>query len=482
MFPITLARVIEIVGGRFHSGTDSQSNTDPDSILLSGNASIDSRQIAEGDVFFAFPGSGRHGIEFVDQAMANGAICAIAEHAANSTGVTQSSMVLVPDVQRALWQLAAWNRSEFDGAIICVTGSVGKTTTRQLIHTVLQEEGHYCGIQSDRNFNNHLGVPLTLLRLNRNHQFAVVEIGASSRGEISKLAALAEPEIGVVTRVGPAHLTGFGSVDAIQSSKRELVEAVAESGCVVLNADDALVNSMAIAANCRVIRVSISEVKKLRFNNGVIQFEWDHQPFAIRVTGSHLLMDVLLAIAVGREMGVNIRQMAERLCHFIPNAGRGAMWAGSNLTVVDDSYNASPASVAAAISALGHWQGSRRILVLGDMLELGEQAEHYHTVAGEEIYRGGIDVCLLLGDFGECVRKGCLNVAGCCGTQIACFGSDIRGLCAALESELTRSPYKTVVWVKGSRGLQMERVVEHLREQFGLNPFEPSAQRFEPGI
>jgi UDP-N-acetylmuramoyl-tripeptide--D-alanyl-D-alanine ligase len=471
MFSLTVSQLGDLLNG---SAVGSRSSAGRNTHVA--GAAIDSRDVAAGDAFFAIPGSTRHGIEFADDALKQGAACVVTDHVAGSAGHSAASSGLcrpalansdadqlrihVPSAIAALQQLSHWNRSQSQALVIGVTGSVGKTTTRQMIASVLQSQ--FNGIQSPRNFNNELGVPLTLTRLNPDHDFAVLELGAARSGDIRFLTGICHPEFTVVTHVAPTHLQSFGSVDAIQATKQELVEATPSEGMTFLNADDPAVVCMkrATAAKCVTFGLSSSAAvrgSEVTFFQGSTSFSVDGFRFSFS-GGRHLITSALAAIAIARTVGIPDVQTARGLAGFRPDAGRGRIVLQQPWIVVDDSYNASPLSVSASIQSLVEWTGvPRKYLVLGDMLELGEQAHAMHFEIGRQLAGAGLCHVLSYGQFADVVVSGALS-AGLSPNRISSF-HDLATAEMMLDCLLTPG---ALVWVKGSRSTRMERIVSHL--------------------
>lgn len=475
MFPVRLPELSKILGGELLPN-------DSTGGVVSG-ATIDSRSVCSGDAFFAIQGDRHHGSEFGADAVAHGAAVVVSDRPLRGirspSGEERSSsvpLILVPDVVAALHELARWNRLQSDALRVCVTGSVGKTTTRQMIHAVLSAA--CSGIQSPANFNNHLGLPLSLLKLSPNDSFAALEIGASGPGEIAALAGLAMPEFSVVTRVAPAHLTGFGSLDGVRRAKQELVEQTVTHGTVFLNGDDPLVRAMASAAVAEVVyfgEAADCQVRAtdVRISDGRLSFrvsgvaECDDLRFVVSAAGRHNITCALAAVAVGLQAGMDPRMIQSGLANFHAGKGRGQILQLPRWTVIDDSYNASPASLTAAISTLAKWSsGRRRILVLGDMLELGDDAVAMHEAAGAEIAREAVDLVLFYGDFAEAAARGFLNVSGLKGLSRVSAFDDLNVLLTMLDCLAETGD---VILVKGSRGMATERVVSWLVDN-GADP------------
>jgi UDP-N-acetylmuramoyl-tripeptide--D-alanyl-D-alanine ligase len=437
------------------------------SAAVSGTA-IDSRRVRPGDLFFALPGNSCHGSVYAGKALQGGAVAVVSDLPIPAN-ISESQWVHHPSPISLLQQIGGWNRRQSDALVIGVTGSVGKTTTRQMISCVLRGSCH--GIQSESNFNNELGVPLTLSRLQQQHAFAVVELGASSAGEIARLAALARPEFGVVTCVSAAHVSGFGSVEAIRRAKMELVEALEPGSTVFLNADDPAVRSMMANTQENTVLFGEAEDATVRAtcvtcNNNQLSFRSGGTTFSMSVPGQRFLTSALAAIAVGRETGLRDAVIAEQLRRFRPGAGRGRVRKIGNITVIDDSYNASPASVAAAIETVSTWHGSRRrILVLGDMRELAELERPSHLDVGRQLANGQIDHTLVFGRCADIVASAAVE-AGLPASQISVF-SDFSTLQSILDCVVGDGD---VVAIKGSRAMRLERLISYFvnRDQASL--------------
>lgn len=471
MFPCTVAQLLQIIAG------NAVDDCGRDGTAVTG-VSIDSRKIQPGDVFFALPGTKYHGVLYADEAIERGASCVVTDHASvgslpdhpkvvrfrsADTIENDSRMIRVPDVLQALQKLAEWNRRQSSALIIGITGSVGKTTARQMIASVLRTQ--FCGVQSPQNFNNELGVPLSLLQLNPEHEFAVLEMGASRPGDIRWLAQLAKPEIGLITKVAPTHLESFESLSAIQSTKQELAQAIGSGGTVLLNADDSLVCSMKSSTSAEVILFGLAEdadvqVSDVSIHEGICTVEIGDKLYQF-AGPRHLASLAAAAVAVGQLVGVCDSNIRMGLASFQLDAGRGRVVQRSPWIVVDDSYNASPASVAAAIESLSDWTNAKhRVLVLGDMLELGNDTAKAHFEVGRALAASTVDHTLVFGEFASSVVEGARS-AGVSVNRISLF-SDLSTLQVILDCLLTPGD---IVLVKGSRAMAMERVVQWLDKQ-----------------
>ncbi len=468
-FPLTVSQLAEITNGVLTDSGNGQH-------CVTGGC-MDSRAVAPGDCFFAIAGEKTHGVLFADQAMARGAACVVTDSAAfpaHSAKVgpampslaaldsaeTDGRIIRVTDSVVALQLLARWNRQQSGALVVGVTGSVGKTTTRQMITHVLALR--FSGVQSPHNYNNELGVPLALLQLKPEHDFAVLELAAGRIGDIRFLAEMVRPEFAVVTRVAVSHLASFGNLSDIRTAKMELPAAVTTGGTVFLNADDPGVLSMSQSTSANVVLFGTTAAADFRAtsihsHDGVCQFKVDGQPFQIQ-GGAHLVTGAVAAVAVGRIAGLNLSEIAQGLTHYQPDAGRGRIVQREPWTVIDETYNASPASVLAAIQTLNDCVSARRrILVLGDMLELGPQAGHYHRAVGSALMHTQVDHALLLGEFAEAVAAGAID-AGVSRNRLSVF-RDVATLNTMLDCVLTPG---AAVLVKGSRSMRMERIITSL--------------------
>ncbi len=419
--------------------------------------SVDTRTLEPGDLFFALRGPNHDGHEYVGAAFARGALAAVVEHHTGDAGL----QIPVGDSLDALQRLAAWSRERWGGEVIGVTGSAGKTTTKDAIAHLLSA-GMRVG-KTTGNFNNHVGVPLSILHIPDDARVAVLEIGMNHAGEIQHLASIAKPSIGVVTNVGYAHIESFESgIEGIALAKRELVEALPPDGTAVLNADDPRVAAMASHHPGRVVRFGIcrpADVRavEIRYSEEGSRFVVDGVQFETPVNGRHAILNLLAGIAVARLYGIAAESLREAVRTFAPGKMRGGRIAHAGMTIYDDCYNSNPDAARAMIDVLRDTPARRRIAVLGEMLELGRWAEPLHRDVGSYAAVSGISV--LVGIRGVARTMVDAAIEGGLPKDAAFFFEDPESAGDFLK---TFAREGDAILFKGSRGTQVERALRRL--------------------
>jgi UDP-N-acetylmuramoyl-tripeptide--D-alanyl-D-alanine ligase len=432
--------------------------------------SIDSRTCRPGDAFFAIRGAHQDGHAFVGHARMRGAACAVTTRIPAGLGAEGDfPVVLVDDTTAALQRLGAAHRRCFAIPVVAVTGSNGKTTTKELVATVLSARRRV--LKPVGSYNNQWGVPLTLLALGPEHEAAVLEIGMNAFGEIAALAQLCQPTVGVVTTIAPAHLEGVGSIEGVQKAKGELVEAIPPDGVVVLNADEPLVLALAARARGHVMTYGQADEADVRLGDvaladGGLAFRLEAGRATAHVrlplAGRHNAWHAAAAAAVGLALGVPLDEAAAALALATPVKGRLVWREVGGVRILDDTYNANPASVRAALDALREAPGvGRRWVILGDMLELGAQTEAAHREVGTWVAALPVAGLLAVGPAMRLAAEAA-RTAGC--HDVATFASPE----GAVAHVLTRLARGDRVLVKGSRGMRMERAVDALQAGLGV--------------
>jgi UDP-N-acetylmuramoyl-tripeptide--D-alanyl-D-alanine ligase len=456
---LTAETVVRVTGGRLVAGA-------ADRVLE--RVSIDSRTLRRGSLFVALRGDRFDGHDFTAAALARGAAGLLVQAAPADPGTT--AVIVVPDTLQALQALAGHVRRASDAIVVAITGSAGKTTTKEIAADLLALR--YRVFRSRGNFNNHIGLPLSLLELLAGPEIAVVELGMNHAGEIRTLIGLAAPQIRVWTNVGDAHLGQFGTVEAIARAKAEVLEAAEASTLIVANADDPLVMAHVKTFSGRRLTYGESRGADVRAE-AVIDRGFDgtvaevatpagRLELSVPLPGRAHLSNTLAAVAVAVELGVPIPGIEATVAALLPVTRRGAsMRLASGTRVVDDSYNASPMAVAAALAALGATPtGGHRLAVLGEMLELGDASRALHERCGAAAVAAGVNTLVVIGGpDADGLAEGAL-AAGMPAVQIHRFG-DSR---AAAPFVLELVEPGDLVLVKGSRGTRTDIVADALME------------------
>ena len=437
---------------------------------------IDSRMTAGDGVFVAITGEIHDGHTFLPEVVNRGGRGLVVnrkktEHlplaAWKTIGV---ACIAVADTTRALGDMAAFNRRRSQASVVGITGSNGKTTTRQFTTTVVSQQ--FNTLATAGNFNNEIGLPLTLLGLEPDHQWAVVELGTNNPGEIDRLADICSPDIGVITNIGPAHLEGLGSIEGVAREKGSLLNGLRKNGKAVLNADDPRVLQLARQTRNRVILYGLSADAAVRATDvhekaAAISFALNisGESVSIRLNspGRFMVTNALAAAAVGYQLGLSCSRIKAGLEAFTPVSGRMNIQHTTNkIHIIDDTYNANPDSMQAALATLQTMRGgSRGIFVAGDMLELGNQAPSLHSRIGAMAAQSGISRLYARGEFADRVVSGARGEGMPAANTI--IGSR-QEIIADLTNWLRPGDW---LLVKGSRGMAMEKVVQGIKDWAG---------------
>ncbi len=448
-----LERIVRIVGGEY---CGRKTNCTLEGVCT------DSRNMVPGALFVPLRGGRFDGHDYLSQAVKNGAAACLSEEVVEGLSVP---VVRVSDTLRALGDIAAAHRLQLHGPLVAITGSAGKTSTKEMLAGILSRVAP--GLKTFGNFNNLIGLPLTLLRIEKKHQWAVVEMGTSAMGEIERLTQIAQPTMGIITNIGEAHLETLHGLDGVSRAKGELFAGL-KGGTAIINLDDERVARLPVANGVKKRTYGLTEKAEVRAENifvepGAIRFDLvvsDTRSLArLPVPGVHNVHNALAAATVALELEVSLDNIIQGLAGFVPVEGRMNLFPlPSGGFLLDDSYNSNPLSARSALDALNALKGQgRKIAILGDMLELGEDAGHLHRVLGERVARVA-DILVAVGKHGDELEVGALK-GGMRKEQIY----KVANVTAAIN--LMQDCHQTGdrLLVKGSRGVQLDRLVQVLK-------------------
>jgi len=437
--------------------------------------STDTRADCEGKLFIPLCGVNFDGHDFIDAAVAKGAriVLTSRELAADKYASGAVTIVRVADTQAALSKLAAWYRIKFKPLVVGITGSVGKTTTKEMIALVLSKK--YDVLKSKGNYNNEIGLPLTVFGLTREHTALVLEMGMNRPGEIGRLSRIARPDIAVITNIGYAHIERFGTKQNILKAKLEIIEGLSKNGTVFLNGDDILLKGLMGLIDRPVVYYGIDESLDVIGTDARIrgeqelefEFLWQERNYSvvINAAGIHNIHNALAAIAVGLQNGVPPKLIVEALAEFQSGKLRMNIGAIGTNRIINDAYNANPQSMVAAINVLAGIAGGRKIAVLGDMLELGEHANDHHREVGRYLADNGVDILIAVGAHAQEVVRGACDIGGgrpdgAGKVECHAFG----GHDGVVDCIMRLIRPDDVILIKGSRGMSMELIAESIED------------------
>jgi len=429
--------------------------------------STDSRSISRGDCFFAIPGPNFDGHSFVGQAIAKGAVCAVVNRGIELPETDEKFLLRVDDTVKALGGLAAHYRTECGFKVIAITGSVGKTTTRHIITHVLSSRHRV--FQAPKSFNNQIGLPLTLLTARPEDEFVVAELGANRPGEIAYLSRIAQPDLAVITSVCPAHLEGFGTLDTIVQEKLSIAEGLSSDGCLLVNGD---YENLIAAARRRKLNFTTFGFSQ-RCDIHPQQSDWNHQgsqftigsvTINLPLGGRGNLENTLAAWAVCSKFGSTAEQFAAAVRNLPPVPMRAEVKHLGTITVIDDCYNANPASMKNALEILSKTAAAekqRAVFICGDMAELGKDSEDLHARLGRNIAAAGVELVIAVGPLAA--------VVALTAQQIADYDLLVETFADADSAADNMHKFikdYDIVLVKGSRNVALEKVVQKLARLF----------------
>ena len=419
----------------------------------------DSREVCPGCIFVAFPGEKFDGHDFAAKALKNGALCVVLNHPVE--GVPAEKTVLCPDSYHAMMVLGANYRSQFHPKVVGVTGSVGKTTTKQMCYAAIQSLGNT--IKTEGNQNNELGLPRTMFRIGKETEYAVVEMGMSHAGEIERLSKCARPDVGIITCIGVSHIGNLGSQENICKAKLEICAGLPEGAPLVLNGDDPFLRKAQLPEHVRPVWFSLgdegADVCALSIQqeaDGMSFVLEDHEEgtFVVRLPamGRHNVANALAAYCAATRLGLNARKVIAGLGGFEQTGMRQKVVHSHGVDVIEDCYNANPDSMKAALAMFREYPCKRRFALLGDMLELGDFSREAHEEVGRQAADSGVN---LLVTYGEQARRTAVTAAA---RGLPTFHADTYQ--QAAEVLLERMQPGDALLVKASRGMALEKVLE----------------------
>lgn len=422
----------------------------------------DNREVKAGDLFFAFHGETHDGHDYVVDALSRGAVKAVVSHAVD--GADPARLIMVEDTIKAYGALAGEYRAQFHIPAIGITGSVGKTTTKDMITAVLSEK--FKTVATKGNLNNHIGLPRTVFGIDEETEVAVLEMGMNHLGEISYLTHIAQPTIATITNVGDAHIGLLGSRENIFKAKREIFEGLAKDGLIVLNTDDAYLRRVqddpSVTEGRTLMTIGEDASAMLRATEITeradgISFVLDQRVLEVPLPGRHIIYPALTAYAIGRHLGMSHEEIARGIGNIVTSGRRMEITTREhNLTILNDTYNANPQSMKAALHTLAKREGVKKIAVLGDMFELGDDAVRLHEEVGTCAAQCGIDVLVAVGELSGHMASAARREADTSDlTVIHC--KDKTAAAATLKDLITPD---CAVLFKASRGMALETLID----------------------
>ena len=458
METITLGQLLQAVNGQLLGEFDKNAPI--------SHVDTDSRDIHPGSLFIPLAGERFDGHAYINAALESGAVGCLTQRERESYQPGKF-YVKVSSTQRALRDLAAWYKEQFHIPFVAVTGSVGKTTAKDMLAAVLGVK--YKVLKTEGNFNNNIGLPLTLLRLDSSHQIGVVEMGMDKFGEIDFLGGIVKPEVGVITNIGDAHIERLGSRENIFKAKCELLPHIKEDGLLVLNGDDPMLSTLRGKTPVQTVFCGQGEGLEYRAQilggDGVSHIHCRlttpsmDREVCIPALGEHMVYPTLIAAAVAERFGLTPDEIEQGIRQFVPTRMRmNILRRGNGIIILDDTYNANPQSMRAAISVLSDSQSSYKIAVLGDMLELGPFSPALHAEVGEYLGQAGIQCLVAVGEQSAAMAQGARDA----GVPQVLYCQDKGEAMERLPMLLRRD---CTILVKASRGMKMEDITAFLVKQ-----------------
>ncbi|MGI6225450.1 MAG: UDP-N-acetylmuramoyl-tripeptide--D-alanyl-D-alanine ligase [Peptococcales bacterium] len=455
MLDLTLQNLAKFLGASYQGAVN---------VIPSGVA-IDSRQIKEGDLFFAIKGEKVDGHSFVEKAFAGGAVGAVISDLSKIKNPQDKNLLVCEGSVRFLQDLAKLIRQNVKIPVIAVTGSTGKTTTKDMLFSILEQK--YTTLKPEGNHNNELGLPLTLCALTKSHEALVVEMGMRGLGQIAFLSNIAQPTHGIITNIGQVHAELLGSVEKIAQAKAELLEYIPPNGTVFLNfSDRSLLNPWLKYSKASIKWFGLDQTANIYASNILykeegsrftVNYEGEHEEIELNIPGEHNILNALSVIGIARNLGLSWEQIRQGLAFVKLTAMRLQVEKlKQGAKIINDTYNANPTSMAAAVRVLSQMSGMRKIAVLGDMYELGVYEIEGHKTIGKLAFEEKIDILVAVGELGKLIGLGAQEAG--MGDNVKFFAENMEAL-SYLQEEIKSGD---IILVKGSRGMKMETIVEGL--------------------
>lgn len=453
MSGITVGEIAEATGGKIIFGNK---NDKIESIMT------DSRKAADNALFIPFKGERADGHEYIGKAFENGACATLTERMVDA--VDGKSAVLVDNTQLALGMIAKYYKKKFKVKTVAVTGSVGKTTTKDMLYSVMNMQ--YCTLKTEGNYNNEIGLPLTVMKLNRAHEAVVLEMGMSDFGEIHYLADIARPDVAIITNIGMSHIENLGSQEGIFKAKTEICDFFDKNSLLIVNGDDEFLKKTKSFNKFKVVTYGMGEDCDYRAKNVIdmgldgsefeVKFYGREYKIKVRVPGIHNVYNALAAIACGVHYNIGPNQIISGIENFVMTDMRMSVINTGSLTLINDCYNASPDSVKAALRVLSN-RKERKAAVLGDMLELGDYSEKAHYDLGKEVFDNGIELLITAGKNAKLIAKGAKEY----GVENVVSFDTTDELCNNIKNYIRDGD---CVLIKASRGMHFEKITTRLTE------------------
>lgn len=449
MQTMTIDDVLKATGGELLSGDKNKSFIDVVS---------DSRKVKEGVLFIPIIGEKFDGHEFIQAAFELGAAAVLTQR--DTELLIDKTIVKVKDTLRAYGDIAKYYKEKYNVPTVSVTGSVGKTTTKDMLASVLAKK--YKTLKTQGNFNNEIGVPITVMSLEKEHEAAVIEMGMNHFGEIERLAEIASPNVAVITNVGLSHIENLGSREGIFKAKMEITKHFSKDNTLIVNGDDDYLSMTKNIGDYNIIYYGMSNPENDVYakdiqNNGLDGIKFvavvDDKEYEIEVNvpGQHNVYNALAAICVGREFDIPMNDIIDGIKNFKLTKMRMSVENYDGMVIINDCYNASPDSITAALGVLENAEGKRKVAILGDVLEMGDFAEEAHYKLGEVVVQSGIDVLITAGENMKHLAKGATD----CGMKNVVSFDKTLELCKYVKGNLKQGD---VILIKASRGMHFEEI------------------------